>query len=49
MRASKAKRLRALIEVLADFLEDEEAVEAAELFQSGCARWYIRQRYRMPL
>ena len=33
MRASKAKRLRALIEALADFLEDEEALEGVELFQ----------------
>lgn len=32
MRASKARRLRALIEALADFLEDTEALEAVELF-----------------
>ena len=31
MRASKAKRLRALIEALADFLEDEEALDGVEL------------------
>lgn len=32
MRESKARRLRALIEALADFLEDEEALEGVELF-----------------
>ena len=33
MRESKARRLRALIEALADFLEDGEALEAPELFR----------------
>ena len=32
MKASKAKKLRALIEALADYLEDGEALEAPELF-----------------
>ena len=34
MRASKARRLRSLIEALADYLEDWEAVEAPELFRA---------------
>lgn len=33
MRASKAMRLRALIEALAEYLEDREALEAPELFR----------------
>lgn len=33
MRPSKARRFRVLIEDLADFLEDAEAVEAPELFR----------------
>lgn len=48
MRASKAKRLRTLIEALADFLEDEEAVEAAELFREwkGEGEYQADQRVR---
>ena len=42
MRASKAKRLRALIEGLSDHLEDEEAVEAPELFP----QWKGEGEYR---
>ena len=34
MRASKAMRLRALIEALAEYLEDREALEAPELFRA---------------
>ena len=33
MTRGKAIRLRALLEALADFLEDEEALEAVELFR----------------
>lgn len=33
MRASKARRMRAFLEALANFLEDDEALEAVELFQ----------------
>lgn len=48
MRRSKVLRLRRLIEALADHLEDEEALEAPELFRrwkSGAA--YLRgQRVR---
>ena len=48
MRASKAKRLRALIEALADFLEDEEALEGVELFQKwdSAVRYTAGQRVR---
>ena len=48
MRASKAKRLRTLIEALADFLEDGEAVEAAELFREwkGEGEYQADQRVR---
>ena len=48
MKASKAKRLRALIEALADFLEDEEALEGLELFQKwdSSARYTAGQRVR---
>lgn len=33
MRASKARRMRAFLEALANFLADNEALEAVELFQ----------------
>ena len=48
MKASKAKRLRALIEALADFLEDEEALKGVELFQmwDSSARYTAGQRVR---
>ncbi len=48
MRASKAKRLRALIEALADFLEDEEALEGVELFPEwdGAGQYTAGQRVR---
>ncbi len=48
MRASKAKRLRALIEALADFLEDEEALEGVELFQKwdSTGQFTAEQRVR---
>lgn len=48
MRASKARRLRALIEALADFLEDEEALEGVELFPQwdGEAVYEAGQRVR---
>ncbi len=50
MRASKARRLRSLIEGLADFLEDGEALEATELFREwSCAAQYpkdLRVRYQ---
>lgn len=48
MRASKAMRLRALIEALADFLEDDEALEAVELFREwdGTAQYQTGQRVR---
>ena len=48
MRASKARRLRALIEALADFLEDGEALEAPELFREwdGGAVYETGQRVR---
>ena len=46
MRVSKARRLRSLIEALADYLEDNEAVEAVELFPKwdGTARYTTDQR-----
>ena len=34
MRASKARRMRAFLEALANFLADNEALEAVELFQT---------------
>ena len=48
MRASKAKRLRALIEGLSDHLEDEEAVKAPELFPEwkGEGEYQAEQRVR---
>ena len=48
MRASKAKRLRALIEALADFLEDGEALEGVELFRKwdSAGRYTAGQRVR---
>ena len=48
MRESKARRLRALIEALADFLEDGEALEAPELFREwdGGAVYETGQRVR---
>ena len=48
MRESKARRLRALIEALADFLEDGEALEAPELFREwdGGAVYEAGQRVR---
>ena len=48
MRASKARRLRELIEALADFLEDGEALEAPELFREwdGGAVYETGQRVR---
>jgi hypothetical protein len=48
MRASKAKRLRALIEALADFLADEEALEGVELFRKwdSAGRYTVGQRVR---
>ncbi len=48
MRASKARRLRAFIEALADFLEDGEALEAPELFREwdGGAVYEAGQRVR---
>ena len=33
MRASKARKMRAFLEALANFLEDDEALDAVELFQ----------------
>ena len=42
MRADKARRMRRLIEALADHLEDGEALEAAELFRE----WNGWHRYR---
>lgn len=48
MRRSKAKRLRALIEDLADHLEDREAIEAPELFREWdpAATYQTGQRVR---
>ena len=48
MKASKAKKLRALIEALADYLEDEEAVKAPELFPEwkGEGEYRAEQRVR---
>ena len=48
MRADKARRMRRLIEALADHLEDGEALEAAELFRvwNGCHRYGKGQRVR---
>lgn len=37
MRASKARRLQALIEALADYLTDDEALEALGLFPQWCS------------
>lgn len=42
MRASKAMRLRALIEALAEYLEDREALEAPELFRA----WNSEDEYQ---
>ena len=42
MRASKARKLRRLIEALADHLEDWEALEAPELFR----KWDGGEQYR---
>ena len=42
MRASKARRFRALIEALAEYLEDREAVEAPELFRKWCGEGEYR-------
>ena len=46
MRASKVKKLRALIEALTDFLEDAEALEGVELFPQwdGAAQYTAGQR-----
>lgn len=46
MRESKAKKLRTLIEALADFLEDDEALEGVELFPrwDGAAQYTAGQR-----
>lgn len=41
MTKSKAQKLRRLIEALADYLEDNEALEAVELFP----RWQSGQEY----
>lgn len=48
MRVSKAMRLRAFIEALADHLEDHEALEAPELFRewNGTDTYKIGQRVR---
>ena len=48
MKASKARKLRTLIEALADFLEDDEALEGVELFPAwdGAARYTAGQRVR---
>ena len=48
MRASKAKRLRSLIEALAEYLQDGEALEAPELFRKwdGAAQYRKDQRVR---
>lgn len=48
MRASKARRLRSLIEALADFLEDGAAIEVPELFRAwdSGAQYVKDQRVR---
>lgn len=48
MKASKARRLRAFIEDLADHLQDEEALQGVELFRAwdGSARYQEHQRVR---
>lgn len=47
MRASKARRLRRLIEGLADHLEDMEALEAPELFRQWDAGTQYRKEQRV--
>ena len=42
MRASKARRMRRLIEALAEYLKDEEAVQMPELFR----RWDGAEHYQ---
>ena len=48
MKASKARKLRALIEALADFLADAEALEGMELFPAwdGAAQYTAGRRVR---